>query len=42
MFLVYELESFKNCKEVKNIMIMIIDIIYITFTQRLSEILRET
>ena len=29
MFLVYKLETFKNCKEVKHIMIMIIAIIYI-------------
>ena len=28
-FLVYKLETFKNCKEVKHIMIMIIAIIYI-------------
>ena len=30
-FLVYNLETFKNCKEVKNIMITIIAIIYIIF-----------
>ena len=30
-FLVYKLETFKNCKEVKQIMIMIIVIIYIFF-----------
>ena len=29
MFLVYELETFTNCKEVKHIMVMIIAIIYI-------------
>ena len=28
-FLVYELETFKKCKEVKHIMIMIIALIYI-------------
>ena len=28
-FLVYNLETFKNCKEVKHIIIMIIAIIYI-------------
>ena len=30
-FLVYKLETFKNCKEVKHIMIMVIAIIYIFF-----------
>ena len=30
-FLVYKLETFKNCQEVKHIMIMIIAIIYIFF-----------
>ena len=30
-FLVYKLETFRNCKEVKHIMIMIIAIIYIFF-----------
>ena len=30
-FLVYKLETFTNCKEVKHIMIMIIVIIYIFF-----------
>ena len=30
-FLVYKLETFKNCKEVKQIMIMIIAIIYILY-----------
>ena len=30
-FLVYKLETFKNCNEVKHIMIMIIVIIYIFF-----------
>ena len=29
LFLVYQLEAFKNCKEVKHIMILIIAIIYI-------------
>ena len=29
--LVYELETFKNCKEVKHVMIMIIAIIYMFF-----------
>ena len=28
-FLVYKLETFKNCKEVKHIMVMITAIIYI-------------
>ena len=31
MFLVYKLETFKDCKEVNLIMIMIIPIIYISF-----------
>ena len=31
MFLVYKLQTFKNCNEVKNIMIMITAIIYIIF-----------
>ena len=31
MFLLYKLETFKNCKEVKHIIIMIIAIIYIFF-----------
>ena len=30
-FLVYKLDTFKNCKEVKHIMIMVIAIIYICF-----------
>ena len=30
-FFVYKLETFKNCKEVKHIMIMIIAIIYIFY-----------
>ena len=30
-FSVYKLETFRNCKEVKHIMIMIIAIIYIFF-----------
>ena len=30
-FLIYKLETFKNCKEVKQIMIMTIAIIYIFF-----------
>ena len=33
-FLVYKLETFTNCKEVKHIMIMIIAIIYIFYLMR--------
>ena len=33
-FLVYKLETFRNCKEVKHIMIMIIAVIYIFYLMR--------
>ena len=38
-FLVYKMETFKNCKEVKHIMIMIIDsdfLSYVVFDQQLK------
>ena len=45
MFLVYKLETFKNCKEVKPIMIMITDydfLSYVIFDQQLKITFRKS
>ena len=45
MFLIYKLETFKNCKEVKHIMIMITDydiLSYVIFDQQLKITFRKS